>query len=830
MTKPTDTDEASLSEPAVDSAGRGTVPGQSQAEDSTAEPQLAADAGELNESVKDSAADEDVLEETDDEDDFEPSWWEDVRDFYLSIDRRTLGLVRIMLALYLIFDLFRRTGDWWRMFSNDGVLPTHFNLWRPQSSGWTFLNAFAHRGELWVLWGVILFVYLMLLVGYRTKVWQVAAAILVASMNGRVLLIENGGYVVQNLLLLWTAFLPLGDRFSLDALLASMKSQREGGEVDLNDRSTDTARWRLESHVSVVALVMVLQLSAIYGFNVVHKTGPAWHNGTAVHYVLYVDRMVNPLIAQLRAHTPFWVIIILTKSVMAMEAGLPLVLLSPLARVWAKRLVIVFMNALHIGFGSTFVLGPFAWALCVFSLIFVSTEDWELMIRTMRRVHRRRVVLFDPTHEASLFWCRVLKRLDKFRLLRFETAAGLSELAVRTPAGERLVGTRATADIVSALPGGAVFGQPMRWPGLLQLSALLGRIVSAIGGLFWSPHRTQEHEAAAQGRLPQRYCPELRDDDEEQRIDAYFMHDWIDEKYGWWKVRLGGALAMLGGFFYIYGMPMAQRLKIDTKALGTREQATRIMVILGLVLFVLGAVMFCLPFIRMNWRTPSSLKRKGQRTLAFLREGLCILFVFGAINQALVELWVTRSLKAPQPTEMRTLSHKMRYLQGWFMFSPNPVMDDGVIVTDAITVDGRRIDPFSLEALHSEKLLPPNFDLLNAKSFGYNQIWSDYYNRMHMGGNTAFRKPMKEYIFRLQERTGNQEDTVVKGAVYWVHDMNPRWRSSKSWGFNRKQLFKFTNPNGQVQERYRNWKKTHGDKDPPEAPLPAPLPKTKARG
>jgi hypothetical protein len=164
----------------------------------------------------------------------------------------------------------------------------------------------------------------------------------------------------------------------------------------------------------------------------------------------------------------------------------------------------------------------------------------------------------------------------------------------------------------------------------------------------------------------------------------------------------------------------------------------------------------------------------------------------------------------------------MRYLQGWFMFSPNPVMDDGTIVVDAVTVDGRRVDPLSIQ-WPPYTLRPPNFDLLHAKSFKYNQIWSDYFNRMHMGGNTSFRKPMKEYIFRLPERTGNPNDAIVKGEVYWVHDMNPRFprrggRHIESYAYNRKELFKFTNPDPDVQKKWRDM----GAKEPPPAPLPVP--------
>ena len=334
------------------------------------------------------------------------------------------------------------------MFSNDGVLPTHYNLWRPQSGGWTLLNAFATRGELWALWGFIFIVFFLLLIGWKTKIWQVLAAIIVASLNGRVLLIENGGYVVHNLLVLWTAFLPLGDRFSVDALITSWKHKREKNAADLNDRSTDIAPWRLRPHVTLLGIVLLLQLSSIYLFNVLHKTGPAWHNGTAVHYVLYVDRMVTPFIGYAREVAPFWSIWLLTHAVMGMEAGMTVALFSPLASAWARRCAIVFINLLHIGFGTTFVLGPFAWALCVFSVLLFGREDWEVAEKTMRRIDRRRTVLYDPESRAAFVWCRLLKRLDKFQLLTFEEDKKAEGIEVRTPAGERRGGRLATADLM----------------------------------------------------------------------------------------------------------------------------------------------------------------------------------------------------------------------------------------------------------------------------------------------------------------------------------------------------------------------------------------------
>jgi hypothetical protein len=95
---------------------------------------------------------------------------------------------------------------------------------------------------------------------------------------------------------------------------------------------------------------------------------------------------------------------------------------------------------------------------------------------------------------------------------------------------------------------------------------------------------------------------------------------------------------------------------------------------------------------------------------------------------------------------------------------------------------------------------------------------------MHLAQNSAFRQPMKDYIFRLPNRSGNPNDACVKGAVYWVHDMNPRFRQKQSYAYNRDELFQFTNPDPEVHKRYQEWLDANGGKDPPEAPLPVPLP------
>ncbi len=609
-----------------------------------------------------------------------------LREVYLTVDRRTLGFTRILLGFYLILDLVRRTPDWLAMFSDRGILPSHVILFKPQSDNLSLFTAFSSPGELWALWALGLAIYLSLLVGYKTKIAQVASLLFVTAMNGRVLLIENGGYVIQNLLLLWTCFLPLGDRFSVDALRASLRRRKETTIEALADRRGMENPQQSEPVVSLTMLVILLQLSALYYFNVVHKTGPAWKDGTAVHYVLYNDRMATPFVPFVRDYLPTPLVIFLTKTTMAFEAALPLCLLSPIAVKWARRAVVFMMCTLHIAFGSTFTLGPFAWACCIFSTLMFRSGDWELAFSTMRRTHRARTVLLREGSAVAFGIARVLARFDKFELLTFRLAddvQGVFEVE-GGPAG-RHRGGRALSEVVAALP----LGPLVAWIPRLPL----------LSGLF---------------------------DGLSLRMMRPSFSAWV-----------GASLT-----------PTAPR------------------------------------------PAPSSAFSRGYaRVRLGLREGLVALMLAAAVNQALVELWVARPLHLSQPEPLRSLAHKLRFLQGWFMFSPNPVMDDGVVVCDAETVDGRTIDPFTGRA--------PLHDLGGEVQF--NQIWQDYMNRIQLPGNKFYRESLKAWLLHYHERSGRPEDRIVAARVVWAHDLNPRLGSTASTGYEERELLSFDTRTGKSQ-------------------------------
>lgn len=325
--------------------------------------------------------------------------------------------------------------------------------------------------------------------------------------------------------------------------------------------------------------------------------------------------------------------------------------------------------------------------MCLFSTLLITTDDWNVAVRTMRRTHRARVVLFDGASAGALWICRLLKRLDLYELLTFRDEEGLEgALAVERPAaGTRVHRSAALSEIIAALPLGPTVAWILRVPGISHLTDAL-----------WN------------------------------------------------------------GFAH--------------------RDATR---------------MFGLRLPKVPSDPPSAeiapLRQKTRRFVSVLRELAVVVMLIAAVNQALVELWCTKNLvRWPHPEPIRLLAQKFRFLQGWFMFSPGPVTDDGTIVVDAKTIDGRKIDPFTGH--------PPNWDIGKVKSYRYNQIWCDYFNRMKDPGNANFRDAMKDYLIRLPERTGHPEDAIVSGDVYWIRDMNPPFGKTESYKFEKQKLFSFDNP------------------------------------
>lgn len=385
---------------------------------------------------------------------------------YLQIDPRTLALLRVGLALLLLFDLGKRLPELAIWYDNDGLLPNHTGLWAPYRR-WnlSFFFAFSFWEEAAVACAVCALIYVGLLVGYRTKLMQVLSLVALYGLQGRVDQLANGGDFVLCILSWWLLFLPLGKRFSVDALRASMRARVEHRDTDLAQRPEP---YR-SPVTSLAVLALSLQLAVIYYFNTVHKSGPTWLGGQAVHYVLHQERIATFLGVWARSALPFSITQLLTWGTLVMEGALPLLILSPWGRPWTRRMAIVLVWALHGGIQLMGNFGLFSPVMMLVALHLVSPEDWE-WLRARGKRGAKLVVYFDGSCGVCFWLARVLARMDVYGRLELRsnhrtedlpeglTAEHLQHtLAVVDPASGRWWDrSHAVAKCLAALPLGKV--------------------------------------------------------------------------------------------------------------------------------------------------------------------------------------------------------------------------------------------------------------------------------------------------------------------------------------------------------------------------------------
>jgi hypothetical protein len=276
------------------------------------------------------------------------------------VDARALAGFRIALGVVLLADLLLRSRDIVAFYTDTGVLPR---------STLAEVYPLARRLSIHALgggagWQVVLSVLtgiaaLALLVGYRTRIAVAASLLLVLSVHARNPLVLNAGDSLLRQLLFWGLFLPLDERWSLDA------------------RRRD--RTPRASVASLATAALLLQVVVVYVGNAVLKLrGEHWLDGTAMQRVFSLDQFTillgDPLAsfpAVLEALGWLWLGLLVGSWLLVVLRGLP-------------RGVLAGAFALgHLGMALTMRLAVFPYVSIAALLPFVPPVVWD---RIERRV------------------------------------------------------------------------------------------------------------------------------------------------------------------------------------------------------------------------------------------------------------------------------------------------------------------------------------------------------------------------------------------------------------------------------------------------------------
>jgi predicted DCC family thiol-disulfide oxidoreductase YuxK len=617
---------------------------------------------------------------------------------YFTFDGRSLALFRVGLATVLIVDLLRRV-PWLRDFySNAGLLPNHTVLWRPPLPRlFSVFFMASQREEAAVGFAIAFVCFFCLLVGWRTRLFHLLSFAMTTSLHNRILFAENWGAVALGALMLWTAFSPLGRRFSVDALLASLRAGKGEGPADIAARRLPPADER--PAVSLAVLALLLQLAVIYFFNFEHKSGATWRDGTAVHYVLYQERIVTWLGVWTREHAPFAVTKALTRGTLVIEASAPALILTPIFWRYTRVLAAALLVGLHGGIALMVNLGIFSAAMLAYYPLLIDSIYWDWLGRRVRAREKRPLLAFYDADCGVCFQVvRVLVRLDPFErvtwvpnhevaLLPADMDPALLEQTILvvdadSPRSQRRwTRSDAFAHIFMALPTGRLWGWALLVPG-----------VRGVAGLVYD--RLARNRARISGWLGLGAC------DVPSRTDASSASSAFEAP--------------------------APSSSPPARALLRRSLAILRELGVALLLFVLGA-----DLLVSNGAVPQALRWHGRPA------------------------WMAQVLMYPH------------IFESWGLFSPDAPLGDEMLVVDAVTSDGRHVDPYNEVGSRVHSLPVDDIPV----RLGHDSMFCDY--TLRIPGEGAYHQALQDWILRYPERTHRPQDAIVSFEVTKLEHASP---------------------------------------------------------
>lgn len=304
------------------------------------------------------------------------------------IDTRTLAMFRITIALIIIAEVSLRFRNLHFFYTDAGPIPTELAMERTADWAFSFLYYTSEPTVVALLFVLQILFAIQLLLGYRTRTAMVISFVFMASLDNGNPYIVSYSDVLFRMLLFWAVFVPLGDRWSVDALHAE-------GEPRQSVASPATA-------------LIMGQMVFMYTLNGYHKwQGSGWWDGTAAPRVLGRDG-ITWLLGQYSHHftpllevgTYLWAILTL--------AAVSLILV----RGRYRYPLLAMFAGVHLTFAVTMRLGMFPYVALAGLMLFLPRQFWSDVAWCGRRLGIDPAV---PT-SASAGFERFARALPSFQL------------------------------------------------------------------------------------------------------------------------------------------------------------------------------------------------------------------------------------------------------------------------------------------------------------------------------------------------------------------------------------------------------------------------------
>ncbi len=271
----------------------------------------------------------------------------------VTIDTRSLAVFRILAGVLVIADVLLRLRNFRFFYTDDGVMPVSLaqELTHEYAVSVFFLSG--SPAVTLVLFGLHLLVGVALLFGYHTRIAAVLAFVFVVSLDFRMPLATSYADILFRHLLFWGMFLPLGQRFSLDAIRSETPAAK--------------------THTSLAGAFVLIQMVAMYIANGSHKIPwrEDWLSGQSLYGILHYDS-ISWLLGPYIREFPLLMQLGSIKWYILMLAAPMLVLFAGRARYFAATLYV----SGHLFMASTVRIGAFPFVALMGLALFYQSRAW----------------------------------------------------------------------------------------------------------------------------------------------------------------------------------------------------------------------------------------------------------------------------------------------------------------------------------------------------------------------------------------------------------------------------------------------------------------------
>lgn len=311
--------------------------------------------------------------------------------YFFEIDYRAFAFFRISLGVLLFVDLVWRAFDLRAHYTDFGILPrdilqTRFYI--PYTFSWhTWGGSLGFQAFLFLIAGALA---ICVCLGYRTRVALFFSWLFLISLHNRNEIILQGGDSLLRAFLFWSLFLPLGARYSIDAVRAKTKPSTP-------------------HFLSVATFAIMLQMVILYEFSAFSKYHPIWfEEGSAIFYALASEQMTKPFGIWL---LQFPVLLTwLTFATLFLEIVVPLIAFIPFYLPVLRLMVVLSFWSFHLGLFFSLDIGLFPLICMAGWILYLPSCVWDFLEKKIlsrfqfffRTKEEPRMVPYLPSTGANL--------------------------------------------------------------------------------------------------------------------------------------------------------------------------------------------------------------------------------------------------------------------------------------------------------------------------------------------------------------------------------------------------------------------------------------------